>query len=95
MRKLVFALAALSTLAFAAPSFVASADAATGIKVAQADVKVKVGGHRHRHVTKKVIVRRDRGHHYGWRHHRHGRKVVVVKHRRPHHGKTVVIKHRR
>lgn len=92
MRKLALALVALSTLAFAAPSFVGSADAASGMKVARADV-VKVS-HRRGHVVKKVVVRRGHGHH-GWRAHRHPRKVVVIKRHRPHHGRTVVIKHRR
>ncbi|MGE0525037.1 MAG: hypothetical protein AB7O60_18635 [Variibacter sp.] len=90
MKKFVLALAALSTLAFAAPTLAAAASAAPGVKVVRSDV-VKVG-HRRGHVVKKVTVRR--GHHDS-RMHRHGRKVVVVKHHRPHHGKTVVIKHRR
>jgi crotonobetainyl-CoA:carnitine CoA-transferase CaiB-like acyl-CoA transferase len=89
MKKFVFALAALATLAFAAPSFAATASAAPGAKV----VRVDSVGHHRGHTVKKVVVRRG---HPGWRAHRHGRKVVVVKHRRPHHhGKTVVIKHRR
>jgi hypothetical protein len=80
MRKLALALVALSTLAFAAPSFVGSAVAAPGMKVARADV---------------VKVSHRRGHHDGWRAHRRDRKVVVIKRHRPHHGRTVVIKHRR
>jgi hypothetical protein len=90
MKKFVLALAALSTLAFAAPSFVATASAAPGVKVVRTHV-VKVG-HRRGHVVKKVVMRRG---HHDWRARRHGRKVVVVKHRRPHHGKVVVIKRRR
>lgn len=37
-----------------------------------------------------VIIKKDRGHHYGWRHH-HARKVVVIKkrHRHHHHDRTV------
>ena len=87
MKKLVIALAAIATLGFAAPSFARDAADASSIRVAQADVKVRVSSGRHGHVTRKVIVRRDRGHHAGWRHaHRHGTKVVIVK-KRPH--KTV------
>ena len=81
MRKLALALAATAALGFTAPVFTATdASAAHGMKVAQADVRVKVGrGHRHGH-AKKVVVRRDRGWH-GGRHHHGGKKVVVIKRR--------------
>lgn len=48
--------------------------------------------HGDRHVTKKVVIKHDRGHHYGWRnHHEHGvvKKKVVIKHGN---GKTVIKK---
>lgn len=47
--------------------------------------------HGDRHVTKKVVIKHDRGHHYGWRnHHGYGvKKKVVIKHGN---GKTVIKK---
>jgi hypothetical protein len=81
MRKLALALAAAAALGLTAPSFMSEASAAQGLKVAQADVKVKVRhGRRHGHV-KKVIVRHDRGLHRGWRHARHPgvTKKVIIK----------------
>jgi hypothetical protein len=75
-----FALIVATALAVGlnAPSFIGGAKAAQGLKLAQADVSVKVGGPRRS--VKKVIVRRDRGLHRGWRHSRHygaTRKVII------------------
>ena len=81
MRKLALALAATAALGLTAPSFVGEAAAAQGLKVAQADVKVKVR-HGDRRSVKKVTVRHDRGLHRGWSHSRHYgaiKKKVVIK----------------
>jgi hypothetical protein len=81
MRKLALAVVAAAALGLTVPSFVTDASAAQGLKVAQADVKVKARhGHRYGHV-KKAIVRRDRGLHRGWRHSRHygATKKVIIK----------------
>ena len=32
--------------------------------------------------TKKVIIKRGHGHHFGMREHHGGKKVVIIKHRR-------------
>ena len=32
-----------------------------------------------------VIIKKDRGHHYGWRNHHRDRKVVIIKKKRHHH----------
>ena len=32
-----------------------------------------------------VIIKKDRGHHYGWRHHRAEKKVVIMKQRHRYH----------
>jgi hypothetical protein len=83
MRKLALALAAAATLGFMAPVLSASdaSAAQTGMQDSKTDVS---SAHRRGHV-KKVIVRRDRGHHrHGWNHrHQHGgKKVVIIKKRR-------------
>ena len=87
MRKLTLALAAAAALGFTAPVFTATdASAVQGMKLAQADVRVKVR-HGHGGHVKKVIVRRDRGwhrghHRHGWKHRHHGgNKIVVIKKR--------------
>jgi hypothetical protein len=79
MKTLALALAAALAVGLSSPSLVNRAAAAQGLKVAQADVRVKVGG-PHRSV-KNVVVRRDRGLHRGWRHSRHygATKKVVIK----------------
>jgi hypothetical protein len=79
MKTFALALAAAVALGLSSPSFVGDAAAAQGLKMAQADVSVKVGGPRR--TVKKVIVRRDRGLHRGWRHSRHygATKKVVIK----------------
>ena len=87
MRRLALALAAAAALALTAPSFVSDVSAAQGLKVAQADVKVKVGGPRRS--VKKVVVRRDRGYHRGWQGRSGVTKKVIIK-KRP--GGTVVKK---
>jgi hypothetical protein len=52
------------------------------MQLAQADVKVRIGGERHRGTTKKVIIRRDRGLHRGWAHSRRGgNRTVIIKKR--------------
>jgi hypothetical protein len=79
MRSLALALAAALAVGLSSPSLVNGAAAAQGLKMAQADVRVNVGG-PHRSV-KKVVVHRDRGLHRGWRHSRHygATKKVVIK----------------
>jgi hypothetical protein len=79
MKTFALALAAALALGLSSPSFVGDAAAAQGLKMAQADVSVKVGGPRR--TVKKVIVRRDRGLHRGWRHSRHygATKKVIIK----------------
>jgi hypothetical protein len=89
MKKLAIALAATAALAFTAPAFAAS-DAP--MKVAQAEVKVKIGeGREHRGMERRegrmhmerreVRMHRDRDWHEGRRHHRQGDKVVIIKKR--------------
>jgi hypothetical protein len=40
-----------------------------------------------------VIIKKNRGHHYGWRNHRAERVVIVKKHRRHHnHGAAVIVR---
>ncbi|MBV9557001.1 MAG: hypothetical protein JO254_07960 [Pseudolabrys sp.] len=58
------------TLAIAATAFVAGSFA---LPVTQASAQ-----------DKTVIIKKDRGHHYGWRHHHHHDKVVVIKKERHH-----------
>ena len=79
MKRFALALAMALALGLSAPSVVNEAAAAQGLKVAQADVRVKVGGPRRS--VKKVVVRRDRGLHRGWRHSRHygATKKVMIK----------------
>jgi hypothetical protein len=79
MKIFALALAAALALGLSSPSFVRDAAAAQGAKLAQADVRVKVGGPQRS--VKKVVVRRDRGLHRGWRHSRHygATKKVVIK----------------
>ena len=79
MKTFALMLATALALGLNAPSFVGEAAAAQGLKLAQADVRVKVGGPRRS--VKKVVVRRDRGLHRGWRHSRHygATKKVVIK----------------
>jgi hypothetical protein len=55
------------------------------LRVAQADVRVKVNTGRHGHVAKRVIVRRDRDRHRGWRHHHHRSNTVTIIKKRHHH----------
>src|SRR3954467_11472941 len=88
MKTLALALAAAATLAFTAPSFAASA-APDRIQLAQADVKVRIGGDRDRgerperrehRMHREVRMHRDYGRHEGWRHRHHdGQRVVIIK----------------
>jgi hypothetical protein len=98
MKTLALAMAAAAALAFTAPSFAASA-APDRIQLAQADVKVRVGGDHDRGVRherrehrmhREVRMHRDYGRHEGWRHrHNDGRRVVIIK---KHRNGTTVIK---
>jgi hypothetical protein len=91
MRKLALATAAAAALAFSAPAFAQNTPAPERIQLAQADVKVKIKSGENRHVVrKKVVVRHDRGHHYGWRHRDARSKTVIVKKRG--NGTTVIKK---
>lgn len=88
MRKFALALATAAALGFAAPAVAASGNAqAPAVKLAQADVKVKVDSGRR--VTKKVVVRHDRGRHRGWHKRDRGCKTVTIKTRS---GNRVVVK---
>jgi hypothetical protein len=71
MKKLGYVLAALGTIAVAAPS-IASAET----------VVIKRGGYHHHHMGARAEFRehRDFGLHRGWRHHR-ADKVVIIKKR--------------
>jgi hypothetical protein len=91
MKTLALAMAAAATLAFTAPSFAASA-APDRIQLAQADVKVRIGGDRDRgarherrehRMHREVRMHRDYGRHEGWRHRHHDgqRTVIIKKHR--------------
>jgi hypothetical protein len=98
MKTFALAMAAAAALAFTAPSFAASA-APDRIQLAQADVKVRVGGDHDRGVRherrehrmhREVRMHRDYGRHEGWRHrHNDGRRVVIIK---KHRNGTTVIK---
>ncbi|HEY0442225.1 MAG TPA: hypothetical protein VGD36_19325 [Xanthobacteraceae bacterium] len=79
MRKLALALAAVAALGLSVPAFTSDAGAAPG-RHADKVVKVK---HGRAGMTKKVIVRHDRGLHRGWAQGRHhgATKKVVIKHR--------------
>ena len=99
MKTLALAMAAAATLAFTAPTFAASA-APDRIQLAQADVKVRIGGDHDRGVRherrehrmhREVRMHRDYGRHEGWRHGHHGKKVVIIK---KHRNGTTVIKKR-
>lgn len=68
MKKFGYVIAALATIAIAAPS-IASAET----------MVIKEGGHRHMGARAEFREHRDHGWHEGWRHHDH---VVIVKHRR-------------
>jgi hypothetical protein len=83
MKKLALALAAVAAIGLSVPALSTTpAAAAQGLKVAQADVSVRVGGDRERRRgVKKVIVKRDRGWHRGWEHRRGGTKKVIIKRR--------------
>jgi hypothetical protein len=88
MRKFALALATAAALGLAAPAMAASGNAqAPAVKLAQADVKVRVdSGTR---VNKKVVVRHDRGRHRGWYKRDRGCKTVTIKTRS---GNRVVVK---
>lgn len=88
MRKFALALATTAALGLAAPAMAASGNAqAPAVKLAQADVKVRVdSGAR---VNKKVVVRHDRGRHRGWYKRDRGCKTVTIKTRS---GNRVVVK---
>lgn len=93
MRKVALALAAAAVVGFSLPVFSTDASAASGrMQLAQADVSKTVKIRRGpAGVTKKVVVRRDRGLHRGWAHSRHygaTKKKVVIKHR----GNRTVVK---
>jgi hypothetical protein len=68
MKKFGYVIAALATIAIAAPS-IASAET----------MVIKEGGHRHFGARAEFREHRDYGRHEGWRHHD---RVVIVKHRR-------------
>lgn len=95
MNKLALVVAAAS-LAFATPTFAqGTATNWDGVRLAQADVKIKVKTgengvtrkkvvirHQGDVTRKKIIVRHDRGLHRGWTHSRHNgamRTKLVVK----------------
>lgn len=94
MKKLALAAATAAALAFTAPAFAFDGTAAPGMRLAQADVKVKVKTDGDRRVVKKKVVIRhgDRGLHRGWTHSRHygAMKTKVVK--KSGHGTTVIKK---
>ena len=69
MKKVGYVIAALATIAIAAPS-IASAET----------MVIKEGGHRHFGARAEFREHRDHGWHEGWRH-RHADRVVIVKHR--------------
>jgi hypothetical protein len=85
MKRLAFALATVAAIGFSVPAFAYDGVNSSGrMQLAQADVKVRIGEPRHRHSTKKVIIRRDRGlhRHRGWAHSRHGgNRTVIIKKR--------------
>ena len=82
---------------FTAPAFAFDGTAAPGMRLAQADVKVKGGvktdGDR-RVVKKKVVIRHgDRGLHRGWTHSRHyGAMKTKSGFKKSGHGTTVIKK---
>ena len=81
MKKLALGLGTAAAIALAAPLFsTASVAAPDRIQLAQADVKIKVGGGERRRV-KKVVIKRGEGVRRGWRHSRHygTTKKVVIK----------------
>lgn len=88
MRKLFLALAAAAAIGFSAPAFAHDAGWPAPLRVAQADVKVKVRTTAHGRVVKKVVTRRvDRPHR-----HVRVRRVIVTKNRPVHHhGRHVVV----
>lgn len=100
MRKFALATAAAAALIFSAPAFTAPAFAQDG------SVKVKIKTDGDRSVTRKkvvirhggdvdrrrVMIHRDRGHHYGWRHRDAGNKTVIIKKRSGGEGSRTVIK---
>ena len=88
MRKFALALATAAALGLAAPAMAASGNTqAPAVKLAQADVKVKVDSGKR--VKKKVMVRHDRGRHLGWHKRDRGCKTVIIKKRS---GNRVVVK---
>ena len=81
IKKLALGLATAAAFGLAGPIFgAAPAAAQEPIQLAQADVKVKVGGGERRRV-KKVVIKRGEGVRRGWRHSRHygATKKVVIK----------------
>jgi hypothetical protein len=88
MRKFALALATAAALGLAVPAMAASDNTqAPAVKLAQADVKVKVDSGKR--VKKKVVVRHDRGRHLGWHKRDRGCKTVIIKKRS---GNRVVVK---
>ena len=88
MKKFALALATAAALGLAAPAMATSGNAqAPALKLAQADVKVRVDSGRR--VNKKVVVRHDRGRHRGWYKRDRGCKTVTIKTRS---GNRVVVK---
>ena len=88
MKKFALALATAAALGLAAPAMATSGNVqAPALKLAQADVKVRVDSGRR--VNKKVVVRHDRGRHRGWYKRDRGCKTVTIKTRS---GNRVVIK---
>ena len=80
MKMLALGLATAAAIGLTAPSFSTTAVAQDRIQLAQADVKIKVGGGERRRV-KKVVIKRGEGVRRGWRHSRHygATKKVVIK----------------
>ncbi len=78
MRKIALAFAAAAVVGLSAPAMARGAAPAAGLSAAQDELSSQTV------VRKKVIVRRDRGWHRGWRHARPGvTKKVIIK-RGPH-----------
>lgn len=74
MKKFGLIIAALATIAIAAPSM-ASAET----------IVIKRGGHHHGYHGARAQIHHDRGYHRVWRH-GHRDRVVVIKKRYHHHG---------
>jgi hypothetical protein len=82
MKFTALIVATAAVMAFATPSFAQSVNVQLGAGTHYSDgMNAYAQGRMDRHHDRRrVVIHRDRGHHYGWNR-GHGHKVIVVKKR--------------